>query len=68
MRNDYQLDIYHNGGANYSTPICDDEWNAFIFACKGSLDGWTVPMAVLEELWVPEYINRVDKVVVRKVK
>ena len=70
IHSEYIIDIHLNGGKGYSTPICDDEWSAFIkaWAGKGSLDGWTVPTEVLEELWVPEYINSCDKVIVRKVK
>ena len=67
---DYRIDIQLNGGKGYSTPICDDEWSAFIKAWggEGNFDGWIVPTEVLEELWVPEFINSCDKVIVRKVK
>jgi hypothetical protein len=67
MLSDYVLDIKLASGKGYSTPLTTDEWCAFAVASKGRLDNWTVPVEVLEELWLPEYINTLDSVIVRKV-
>jgi hypothetical protein len=66
----YVFDISLISGKNYSTSICSDEWDIIIAECKkscGNIDGWAVPLEILEELWLPEYLNCIDKIIVRRI-
>jgi len=68
MRDNYVMNIILDGGKRYSAPIGDEEWNAFIKSAPfADLNGYIVPLDILEELWHPEVSNVIKSVMLVKI-